>query len=76
MRWLIGTPQDWNVFFQRAFDSLASGGWLESYEMSAIIESDDGSVKDDMACMSFPRFRLFSNCFVSPDSFHEMRNRD
>jgi hypothetical protein len=52
MRWLLGTPTDWNVFFKRSFDALKPGGWLETYEMSAIIESDDESVTDDTACIS------------------------
>ncbi|KAK0611686.1 S-adenosyl-L-methionine-dependent methyltransferase [Immersiella caudata] len=48
-RWLLGTPTDWNVFLKRAFDSIKPGGWLETYEMSAIIESDDDTVTDQTA---------------------------
>ncbi|KAK3694508.1 S-adenosyl-L-methionine-dependent methyltransferase [Podospora appendiculata] len=49
MRWLLGSIVDWNELFQRAFDTLKPGGWFESYEMSAIIESDDGTVHDETA---------------------------
>lgn len=43
-RWLVGTSADWNKFYSQAFHHLAPGGWFETHEMSAIIESDDGSV--------------------------------
>ncbi|KAK5651338.1 hypothetical protein OQA88_12571 [Cercophora sp. LCS_1] len=48
-RWLIGTTSDWDTFFARAFETTKPGGWVESYEMSAIIESDDGSITDQHA---------------------------
>jgi hypothetical protein len=49
MRWLVGSVDDWNLLFKRAFDCLALGGWLESYEMSTIWESNDGSVTENSA---------------------------
>lgn len=49
MRWLVGSIDDWNLLFRRAFDCLAPGGWLESYEMSTMWESDDGSVTEKSA---------------------------
>ena len=49
MRWLVGSIDDWNRLFKQAFDALAPGGWLESYEMSTLWESDDGSVTDKTA---------------------------
>jgi len=49
MRWLVGSIDDWNRLFQRAYECLAPGGWLESYEMSTMWESDNGSVTDKSA---------------------------
>jgi len=49
IRWLVGSVDDWNLLFKRAFDCLAPGGWLESHEMSTTWESDDGSVTDNSA---------------------------
>ncbi|GAB1312634.1 SAM-dependent methylransferase [Madurella fahalii] len=49
MRWLVGSIDDWNALFSRAYDCLKPGGWLESYEMSTVWESDDGSVTEKTA---------------------------
>ncbi|KAK1753953.1 S-adenosyl-L-methionine-dependent methyltransferase [Echria macrotheca] len=49
MRWLVGSIDDWNALFRRAFSCLRPGGWLESYEMSTMWESDDGSVTEKSA---------------------------
>ena len=48
---MLGSIDDWNLLFKRAFDHLKPGGWLESYEMSAFMESDDGTVTDQTASM-------------------------
>ena len=65
MRWLIGSVNDWNAIAKRAFDHLKPGGWFETYEMSAIIESDDSTVTDKCACA--PRPSPFS--FSAPPPF-------
>lgn len=49
MRWLVGSIDDWDALFARAFECLVPGGWLESYEMSTVWESDDGSVTEKTA---------------------------
>lgn len=49
MRWLVGSIDDWDTLFKRAYDCLAPGGYLESYEMSTMWESDDGSVTENTA---------------------------
>ena len=48
-RWLLGCVTDWEAFSGRAYAHLAPGGWFESYETSAFVTSDDGSVKADSA---------------------------
>lgn len=49
MRWLVGSIDDWNALFRRALGCLKPGGWLESYEMSPMWESDNGSVTEKTA---------------------------
>jgi hypothetical protein len=49
MRWLVGSIDDWYRLFQQSYDHLAPGGWLESYEMSTMWQSDDGSVTENTA---------------------------
>jgi len=49
MRWLIGSIDDWYALFERAFNCIKPGGWLESYEMLPVWESDDGTVTETMA---------------------------
>jgi hypothetical protein len=58
MRWMIGSIVDWDKLFVRAYAHIKPGGWLETYEMSAIIESDDGTVPDESACWSLPYFKM------------------
>ncbi|KAF6520475.1 hypothetical protein HZS61_016892 [Fusarium oxysporum f. sp. conglutinans] len=45
----VGCVPDWDKLFEQAFKALKPGGWVESFEASAIIESDDDSVKPDSA---------------------------
>lgn len=49
MRWLVGSVGDWKSIYEQAYRALRPGGWIESYEGAAILESDDGSVPDDSA---------------------------
>ncbi|KAG6998236.1 Secondary metabolism regulator LAE1 [Fusarium oxysporum f. sp. conglutinans] len=49
LRYLVGCVPDWDKLFEQAFKALKPGGWVESFEASAIIESDDDSVKPDSA---------------------------
>lgn len=49
IRYLVGTVKDWTALFREAHKTLKSGGYLESFEASPYIESDDGSVTPDMA---------------------------
>ncbi|KAK4442061.1 S-adenosyl-L-methionine-dependent methyltransferase [Podospora aff. communis PSN243] len=49
MRFLLGSIGDWNLLMQRAFDACKPGGYIESFEPSSYLESEDGSVTDTMA---------------------------
>ncbi|KAK3356515.1 S-adenosyl-L-methionine-dependent methyltransferase [Lasiosphaeria hispida] len=49
LRWMIGSILDWYKLFARAYTHIKPGGWLETYEMSAVIESDDGTVLESSA---------------------------
>ncbi|KAG9496468.1 hypothetical protein J7337_011244 [Fusarium musae] len=49
LRYLVGCVPNWDYIFEQAFKVLKPGGWVESFEASAIIESDDDSVKPDSA---------------------------
>ena len=48
MRFLIGIP-DWAALMREAFKALKPGGWVESFEGSVHIKSDDGTVTKEMA---------------------------
>ncbi|KAI5458956.1 S-adenosyl-L-methionine-dependent methyltransferase [Mariannaea sp. PMI_226] len=49
IRYLVGTIPDWTALFKQAYKSLKPGGYLESFEASPTIESDDGTVKPESA---------------------------
>lgn len=56
MRWLVGSIKDWGALFGQAFRCCKPGSWVESYEASSIITSDDGTVKDDSAMGQWGKF--------------------
>ncbi|KXJ89447.1 S-adenosyl-L-methionine-dependent methyltransferase [Microdochium bolleyi] len=47
MRTLCGAVQDWQTLFTQAYDTLAPGGWLESYETEATFTSDTYDIPAD-----------------------------
>jgi len=49
MRFLVGSIDDWPALLRRAFDACKPGGYVESFEPSVHLESDDGSVTDQTA---------------------------
>ncbi|KAJ9144950.1 Phosphomethylethanolamine N-methyltransferase 2 [Pleurostoma richardsiae] len=57
-RWLLGSVVDWTAFFREAYRCLRPGGYLESQESSALMESDDGSVVDGSAMSQWGKFFL------------------
>ncbi|KAF4341197.1 demethylmenaquinone methyltransferase [Fusarium beomiforme] len=49
LRYLVGCVPDWDRLYEQAYKALKPGGWIESFEASPHIESDDDSVKPDSA---------------------------
>ncbi|KAF5724613.1 mRNA 3 end-processing YTH1 [Fusarium mundagurra] len=56
MRYLYGSISDWSAIFQEAFRSCKPGGWVESFEASAMLESDDDTVKEGSAMSEWGKF--------------------
>ncbi|KAF4963191.1 hypothetical protein FSARC_8769 [Fusarium sarcochroum] len=56
MRWLVGSIKDWGSLYGEAFRCCKPHGWVESYETSSIITSDDDTVKDDSAMGQWGKF--------------------
>lgn len=56
MRFLVGSIDDWDALMRRAFEACKPGGYVESMEPSAYIESDDGSLTDQMAMGQWGKF--------------------
>ncbi|RSL39382.1 hypothetical protein CEP53_014094 [Fusarium sp. AF-6] len=56
IRWLVGSIKDWGALFSEAFRCCKPGGWVESYETSSAITSDDDTVKDDSAMGQWGKF--------------------
>ncbi|SPO07360.1 related to methyltransferase [Cephalotrichum gorgonifer] len=44
IRYLVGSIPDWTAFFKEAYSALEPGGYLESYETSARLYSDDDTI--------------------------------
>ncbi|KAI5460193.1 S-adenosyl-L-methionine-dependent methyltransferase [Mariannaea sp. PMI_226] len=56
MRYLVGSVKDWSGLFKEAFRVCKPGGWVESQEAAAMMESDDGTVKDTSALHEWGKF--------------------
>ncbi|KAM7187780.1 S-adenosyl-L-methionine-dependent methyltransferase [Naviculisporaceae sp. PSN 640] len=48
-RWLTGSVPDWTEFFKQAYTALKPGGYLEIFEPSPLMETDDGTVAETNA---------------------------
>ncbi|RSL74095.1 hypothetical protein CEP53_000431 [Fusarium sp. AF-6] len=49
IRYLHGSIPDWTELFKQAYRVLKPGGWIESFEPSPTVTSDDGTVTPDSA---------------------------
>ncbi|KAH7190040.1 S-adenosyl-L-methionine-dependent methyltransferase [Fusarium oxysporum] len=56
MRYLYGSISDWSALFKEAFRVCKPGGWVESYEASPRMESDDGTVNETCAINEWGKF--------------------
>ncbi|KFA51585.1 hypothetical protein S40293_03925 [Stachybotrys chartarum IBT 40293] len=56
LRYLYGSISDWGDLFQQAYRVCKPGGWVESYESSPRMESDDGSVTETSAMNEWGKF--------------------
>ncbi|RKL31389.1 hypothetical protein BFJ72_g11023 [Fusarium proliferatum] len=56
MRYMYGSISDWSALFKEAFRVCKPGGWIESYEASPRMESDDGTVTETCAINEWGKF--------------------
>lgn len=58
MRYLYGSVPDWEGLIKQAYRVLKPGGWLECFEASPMIYSDDGTVEPTSAMAEWGKFFL------------------
>lgn len=56
MRWLLGSIIDWDTLFAEAFKTLKHGGWVESFEARAQVDSDHNLIPEDSCLQQLSRF--------------------
>ncbi|KAK7734302.1 hypothetical protein SLS53_007952 [Cytospora paraplurivora] len=56
MRYLVGSIVDWTALFKEAYTALKPGAWLESFEGSPHMVSDDGTVPEKSAISQWGKF--------------------
>ncbi|KAH6974201.1 S-adenosyl-L-methionine-dependent methyltransferase [Ilyonectria sp. MPI-CAGE-AT-0026] len=56
MRWLVGSIKDWTALFKQAYKCLKPGGFIESFEPSSRLQSDDDSVSETSAMSQWGKF--------------------
>lgn len=56
MRYLVGSIVYWTALFKDAYATLKPGGWLESFEGSPHMVSDDNSVPDNSPIAQWGKF--------------------
>ncbi|KAK1991146.1 methyltransferase domain-containing protein [Colletotrichum falcatum] len=56
IRFLVGSIADWPALFKEAYRALKPGGYLESFEVSPMILSDDGTVPETSALGQWGKF--------------------
>ncbi|KAJ3520910.1 hypothetical protein NM208_g13524 [Fusarium decemcellulare] len=56
MRYLYGSIGDWSALFKEAYRACKPGGWVESFEASPRMESDDGTVTERCAINEWGKF--------------------
>ena len=56
MRYLYGSIRDWSSLLKEAYQACKPGGWVESFEAAAMMQSDDNSVSDTSALHEWGKF--------------------
>lgn len=56
IRFLVGSIEDWSALFKEAYKVLKPGGYLESFEISPMILSDDDTVPETSAIGQWGKF--------------------
>lgn len=56
MRYLVGSIVDWTALYKEAFTTLKPGGWLESFEGSPTMVSDNETVSNTTAISQWGKF--------------------
>ncbi|KAK2033255.1 methyltransferase domain-containing protein [Colletotrichum zoysiae] len=56
IRFLVGSIADWPALFKEAYRALKPGGYLESFEVSPVVLSDDGTVPETSALGQWGKF--------------------
>ncbi|EFX06072.1 hypothetical protein CMQ_4141 [Grosmannia clavigera kw1407] len=75
-RWLTGCVPDYAALFKEAYRTLKPGGWIESIECNAYLETDDDSMPEDSACAQWGYiFREGAKKMGSTVSFSVVRDK-
>lgn len=56
MRFLLGSISDWDTLFAEAYRTCSPGGWVESFEASAVAKSDHEEIPDSAAISQWTKF--------------------
>lgn len=56
MRWLIGSIEDWDALLAESFKTLRPGGWVQSWEVRAQVDSDHTDIPEDSYMHQYSRF--------------------
>ncbi|KAF9881227.1 putative methyltransferase domain-containing protein [Colletotrichum karsti] len=77
VRMMKGSIRDWKTFFQRCFDNLSPGGYIELSDLDILPVADDDTLTEDTSLMK--AFRLFCDAlakmgvaFETADGFKNM----
>ncbi|KAF4974544.1 hypothetical protein FZEAL_8568 [Fusarium zealandicum] len=57
-RMMVGSFADWERYLEQTFEHLAPGGWIEIIDCLFSIESDDGTLNDDLAIMQWVNYLI------------------
>ncbi|OBR07252.1 Methyltransferase domain-containing protein [Colletotrichum higginsianum IMI 349063] len=81
IRFLVGSIPDWPALFKQAYRALKPGGYLESFEVSPAILSDDDTVPETSALGQWGKFfeeggRKMGRTFMVLDEHLQQRSME